>query len=163
MAECFIFTHATEQLCTELLQSTDTGLIKEKLRQSNPEIPNHVAFEIVSFCRLRCWSKVQLAVLIGILAEVINFDSQSNLDTIDQSFQQLKSLVLRHSCERPPWTSGIFTPEEVTICLPKVAYTRTKLIHLISSGSTYRRFLYGTLLPAFHASQAVNRKKNSHS
>ena len=118
MAKCLIFTHVPEAAAEELKSTLEVDRVRELLNEYLGDVPTELGLEALRICRQHLWSSAQVSAFLAILLHVITFDAQTSVDTMEKSFAYLKSLVVLHSCERPPWTSGLFTPEEVSaVCI----------------------------------------------
>jgi len=70
-------------------------------------------FYAVAFARGAQFSPQKTSVLLSVLRRLLEHDMESSLTSPADSFRLLKKLMLLHSCERPPWSSGIYTLDDV--------------------------------------------------
>ena len=92
-------------------------------------------FYLYAFAKRLKLHEAQMSTLLSIFKATIEHDERQPLCTMRSSFTFFKNRLLLHSCERPPWTVGIFSPEQV------------KVIVEFSLRSYYRHFrAYRTVL-----------------
>ena len=115
MATCLVFTHIPRPAAEELTTCLQVEKVREILQTHMSEVPVDLAMDALRLSRRQLWNCEQVSAFLGIILHVVRFDARTSMDTMQQSFAYLKGLVLLHSCERPPWTSGIFTPQEVSV------------------------------------------------
>ena len=70
-------------------------------------------FYAVAFARGAQFSPQKTSVLLSVLRRLLEHDMKSSLTSPADSFRLLKQLMLLHSCERPPWSSGVYTLDDV--------------------------------------------------
>ena len=70
-------------------------------------------FYAVAFARGAQFTPQKMSVLLSVLRRLLEHDMKSSLTSPADSFRLLKKLMLLHSCERPPWSSGIYTLDDV--------------------------------------------------
>jgi hypothetical protein len=61
------------------------------------------------------FSESKTVVCLTILKRIMDYDAQDELISLSQSFKKFKDLLLLHSCERPPWTSLVFTESDIVL------------------------------------------------
>ncbi|MCI4384313.1 hypothetical protein PGIGA_G00037270 [Pangasianodon gigas] len=69
---------------------------------------------IVLFCRQQKFSKEQTSVLLSIVKNVHQLNTETPLNNMDQCFTYCTELVLCHSVRRPPFSIDLFNSEQVT-------------------------------------------------
>jgi hypothetical protein len=56
----------------------------------------------LSFCRETHFDAKKTSTFFSIMKRVLEVDCNTNLESASTSFQNFKTLVLAHACERPP-------------------------------------------------------------
>jgi len=74
---------------------------------------NDLFFEALLMARKHRWSWECACKLFEVLQKLVNWERDHPLSTMHQSFAKFKELVLMWSCERPPWTAGLFDEDQV--------------------------------------------------
>ncbi|XP_047015329.1 coiled-coil domain-containing protein 189 isoform X2 [Ictalurus punctatus] len=68
----------------------------------------------VLFCRQKKFNKEQTSVLLSIIKNVHQLNTETPLNNMDQCFTYCSELVLCHSVRRPPFSIDLFNSEQVT-------------------------------------------------
>lgn len=102
----------------EVMTNNSATWCRESLERSLSEadvgsFPSDLYFEALCMCRRGQWTWACTGQLLRIMVSLQRFERDHPLCTMEQSFVKLQELVLSFSCERPPWTVGIFSPEQV--------------------------------------------------
>lgn len=74
-----------------------------------------------AFCKERRFEGRKISVVLAVLRELVKFDSQSELSTMEHSFERFQQLCMLHACERPPWTAGVLTLDDIERVVDHVA------------------------------------------
>ncbi|XP_060794974.1 coiled-coil domain-containing protein 189 [Neoarius graeffei] len=69
---------------------------------------------IVLFCRQQKFSQEQTSVLLSIVKNVHQLNTETPLNNMDQCFTYCCELLLCHSVRRPPFSIDLFNSEQVT-------------------------------------------------
>ncbi|XP_036428668.1 coiled-coil domain-containing protein 189 isoform X2 [Colossoma macropomum] len=69
---------------------------------------------IVMFCREQHFNREQTSVLLSIVKNVHQLNTETPLNNMDQCFTYCSELLLCHSVRRPPFSISLFSSEEVT-------------------------------------------------
>ncbi|CAM9671118.1 unnamed protein product [Chrysoparadoxa australica] len=99
-------------MCRDLLAQF-LGLGREDPREQAVATDFH--FYNYAFCKERRFNTRKTSTLLSILQDILLEDTKSPeaAFSISKSFQRFKELLLKHSVERPPWSSGVFDPADV--------------------------------------------------
>mmetsp|Transcript_16312 Transcript_16312/g.41423 ORF Transcript_16312/g.41423 Transcript_16312/m.41423 type:complete len:169 (+) Transcript_16312:59-565(+) len=88
------------------------GLL-EGTAQTGP-VPSDLLFEALSLGRASRWQPAMIEQLLDLVVDLQHFENANPLCTMEQSFEHFRQQLLRFSCERPPWTVGLFNRDQVT-------------------------------------------------
>ncbi|XP_055031541.2 cilia- and flagella-associated protein 119 isoform X2 [Misgurnus anguillicaudatus] len=69
---------------------------------------------LVLFCREKNFNREQTSVLISIVKNVHQFNTETPLNNTDQCFNYCSELLLCHSVRRPPFSIDLFNSDQVT-------------------------------------------------
>ncbi|KAM9462863.1 cilia- and flagella-associated protein 119 [Clarias gariepinus] len=69
---------------------------------------------MVLFCKQQKYNKEQISVLLSIIKNVHQLNTETPLNNMDQCFTYFSELLLCHSVRRPPFTIDLFNSEQVT-------------------------------------------------
>mmetsp|Transcript_2279 Transcript_2279/g.5253 ORF Transcript_2279/g.5253 Transcript_2279/m.5253 type:complete len:149 (-) Transcript_2279:143-589(-) len=108
----------------QLLSSRDVEWCRKQLYNAaqascaGPEVgqtdssypPVELLFEALCLARKQEWTWSCTRETFSILLTVLTFERDEPLCTMAQSFAKFKELLIVKSCERPPWTTGVFSP-----------------------------------------------------
>jgi len=70
-----------------------------------------------AFCKKLGFGPTKISTFLSIMKDTIDkdFSQHDAVNTIKASFEQLKKTLLMHCIERPPWSVGIFQPEDLQL------------------------------------------------
>jgi len=96
--------------------SHDVAWCKSELKTDFPENAD-LFFETLCFARRESWTWELTERLFNIVLTTLEYETQNPLCTMEDSFSHFKKNVLLFCCERPPWTVGMFTEDQLkSIC-----------------------------------------------
>ncbi|XP_055031540.2 cilia- and flagella-associated protein 119 isoform X1 [Misgurnus anguillicaudatus] len=117
-------------LCADLKQSDMEEIEKTKsaleierilcsaLVSDVPQPKQRILLELytnlVLFCREKNFNREQTSVLISIVKNVHQFNTETPLNNTDQCFNYCSELLLCHSVRRPPFSIDLFNSDQVT-------------------------------------------------
>lgn len=116
MASCVTFKHISEAQVGELHSVNSPDAVRSKLgrwwgydAEATPsKTLLDMFFYTYAFAKEQHFSPMQTACLLSIAREVVLHDVAQGFASVEDSFGLFKTLLLRHSIERPPQSSGIF-------------------------------------------------------
>ncbi|KAG1954867.1 coiled-coil domain-containing protein 189 isoform X2 [Pimephales promelas] len=93
-------------------------ILSHALLVSVPQPKQGVLLELytnlVLFCRERNFNREQTSVLISIIKNVHQFNTETPLDNTDHCLSYCSELLLCHSVRRPPFSIDLFSSEQMT-------------------------------------------------
>jgi len=109
------------ELCRELLEealSRRPGCVAGRRNSAGPSyspslFPTELLFEALLLGRGNNWSEECTEKVLDLVVELIEFENENGLCSMEQSFERFRHLILLHSCERPPWSVGLYDKEQL--------------------------------------------------
>jgi len=86
------------------------------------EILSDMHYHNYSFCVSRAFSAEKTSTLLSLMKLVLQ-EAISKRLTVDDAFEVFKEWLLKHSVERPPWSVGIFTFDDIKAIMDYVHNT----------------------------------------
>jgi len=103
--------------CKVLLASSLNLSPPTKAGDSKADIITDFFFYSYAFCKDHGLPANKVSTFMSLMKAVIDADSrepESASDSMEKSYSRFETLLLKHSCERPPYSISVFTPEDVT-------------------------------------------------
>uniref|UniRef100_A0A7S2WSZ8 Uncharacterized protein n=1 Tax=Mucochytrium quahogii TaxID=96639 RepID=A0A7S2WSZ8_9STRA len=111
------------QFNEEISVTNDAAWCREEIRRATEKLaaergggidyPTDVLFQAVCMARENHWTWARMEKLLDIIVQVLDFERENPMCTMEHSFHNFKQRLLLFSCERPPWTIGLYTKEHV--------------------------------------------------
>lgn len=98
-------------------------------------------FYALVFCKESDFSPEKTSTFVSILKTMIDFDVESATCNMGESFQHFRSLLLAHSVERPPESTGIFSVSDATLIVNYVTNSYFRHHNLYKYALTTRRII----------------------
>nr|XP_055031541.1 coiled-coil domain-containing protein 189 isoform X2 [Misgurnus anguillicaudatus] len=90
------------------------GALVSDVPQPKQRILLELYTNLVLFCREKNFNREQTSVLISIVKNVHQFNTETPLNNTDQCFNYCSELLLCHSVRRPPFSIDLFNSDQVT-------------------------------------------------
>ncbi|KAI5623275.1 coiled-coil domain-containing protein 189 isoform 1, partial [Silurus asotus] len=112
-------TYSDAEEITKTQSTADISrILCQALHIQAPEPQRDILLEmytnIVLFCRQQKFSKEQTSVLLSIIKNVHQLNTETPLNNMDQCFTYCSELLLCHSVRRPPFSIDLFNSAQVT-------------------------------------------------
>ena len=78
-------------------------------------------FYNIAFAKRAGFTQEKVSTFCSIMQTLLETDMGAKFRTVDESFAELKGMLLRHSVQRPPWSIGIFSKDDVKSIVDFVA------------------------------------------
>eukprot|EP00471_Norrisiella_sphaerica_P005900 CAMPEP_0184482386 /NCGR_PEP_ID=MMETSP0113_2-20130426/3940_1 /TAXON_ID=91329 /ORGANISM="Norrisiella sphaerica, Strain BC52" /LENGTH=246 /DNA_ID=CAMNT_0026862081 /DNA_START=35 /DNA_END=775 /DNA_ORIENTATION=- len=82
-----------------------------------------VFINLLRFCHEHCFNAEKISTLMSILYLTHLKMTEPPLPSIREGFNEFKSMLLKHSVERPPFSISVFTPKDVSIIVAYITDT----------------------------------------
>ncbi|KAI4903659.1 hypothetical protein NFI96_033597 [Prochilodus magdalenae] len=96
------------------IERTLCRLLRIELPEPRLGILLELYTNMVMFCRKQHFSREQTSVLLSIVKNVHQLNTETPLNNMEECFTYCSELLLCHSVRRPPFSISIFSSEEVT-------------------------------------------------
>ncbi|KAL1264500.1 hypothetical protein QQF64_004855 [Cirrhinus molitorella] len=90
------------------------ALLASDVAQTKQRVLLELYTNLVLFCREQHFKREQTSVLISIIKNVHQFNTETPLNNTDECFTYCSELLLCHSVRRPPFSIDLFSSEQVT-------------------------------------------------
>lgn len=121
------------------------GLLEKKRGDHSPVLGDLYLSAYV-FCRRRKFSAAKIATLLTLCHCALDHDRSTSdpLDTFERSYERFEEMLVAHSVERPPWTTGTFTLDDVRAIVDFMLHNYYRHYRL------YKALFTKKVVPNFH-------------
>ena len=138
--ENFVFTVYNKQQTEEIVSSDNKRqAIRKTMKLSESNEKDEILLDfyenVTNFCVSNDFTLEKLSCLLGILSKIVQ-NSLTNSIPLSTSQENFKSLLTKHSIQRPPFSIQVFSPQELKSISNFIENTFFKNYFLYSYGFT---------------------------